>query len=236
MESGEIRKLRDDYQWLVAPVEAAVREVERSAFFSWIARIDSASEFAPVARQLFFHSATLPRAIGLMLAVTPLDRTELYELYAQHAYEEANHHLLLLEWMIERGILIERSEIYRTSPTLETSACINVAYEIALSGDHDLWLATINTALEFCFLRFFVAANARLTALGLSHPYFEAHVGADEQHSVLGLKYLRQPRGDTERHRLLVKALEGVSLWSQMAHSWLGMDGRVRYDVQGGAI
>ena len=60
--------------------------------------------------------------------------------------------------------------------------------------------------------------------LGAGDEYFDVHVEADEHHSIMGLEFLSSV--DPASHRakvLLSKALEGVSLWAAMLHSWIGI-------------
>lgn len=229
----ELEKIRNEHQWLLMPINSAVAHVEKLPFFDWLKNIESPQAFKPVASQIFHHSSTLPKAIGMMLAATPVRRGTLYSVYAEHAHEEADHHLLLLDWMLRNKIITDTNEVYNGEPTLETSACINMGYEFALVGDHDGWLAVINSAVELCFWNFFKVTSRRMHQIGTPHKYFDVHVVADENHSTMGLKYLNGALNMNERRRLIRKALDGISLWTAMVHSWVGIQNLPRFDENG---
>src|SRR5690349_5860142 len=85
------------HDWIIHPLHLAFAQVEKTAFFQWIPGVKSPAEFAPVATQIYHHSATFPKAIGLMLSQMPLSEGKHFRLVAEHAFEEADHHLMLLE-------------------------------------------------------------------------------------------------------------------------------------------
>src|SRR6266545_4038373 len=151
--NGEIATASSNHEWLLDPLNRAASHVEQMPFFEWLAKIESPGEFKPAAIQIFHHSSSFPKVIGMMLGVTPIRRGRLYALYAEHAHEEADHHLLLLEWMLQHRILVCADEAYRMIPTLETSACVNIGYEFAASADHNGWIATIGCGIELCALK-----------------------------------------------------------------------------------
>lgn len=216
--------LADSASWLLEPIIRATSFVQTTPFFSWLRNITQVQEFSEVSRQLFHHSITLPRAIGLMLAATSRHESHLYKLYASHAHEEADHHLLALNWMLQHGIVSSRAELDAMRPTTETTSCINIAYHIAVERDHDMWIATMNTAIERCFWLLFCEVASKMKELGAGHEYFDVHVTADEHHSTAGLAYLSKFAPQSPRAALIVgAALEGISLWTSMIHSWIGM-------------
>jgi hypothetical protein len=230
---SELERIRQEHLWLLMPIQTAMRSIQTAPFFEWLERVDCPKAFAPVATQIFHHSATLPIAIGKMLAATPVKKGLLYQLYAEHAHEEADHHLLLMDWMLEHGLITSTKQAYDCSPTLETTACINLGYEFAVYGDHNGWIATLNSAIEFCFWNFFSVISKKMHDIGAPHKYFDVHVVADQHHSVMGLKYLSDADDAAERARLVRKALDGMTLWSAMVHSWIGIQTSPRFASDG---
>ena len=70
--------------------------------------------------------------------------------------------------------------------------------------------------------------------LGIGDLYFDVHVEADEHHSIMGLEHIdphdpQSPRGK----ELISKALEGISLWASMLHSWVGIDLHPKFNLDG---
>jgi len=233
--ANTLQSLRIEHAWLLTPVENAVRAVVKTPFFETLQNLRQPLDFKPIGIQIFHHSATLPKAIGMMLAATKVREGLLYQVYAEHAHEEADHHLLLLAWMLEHGVVATPEEVYDGQPTLETTSCINIAYEFAAAGDHNGWMATMNSAIELCFWTFFKNTAAKMHEIGTPHRYFDVHVTADEHHSVMGLKYLRD-LDKQERLRLIRRGLDGITLWTAMVHSWIGMSISPRFSLDGNPL
>lgn len=234
IDSESLQRIRASYNWFLKPVTNAVDCVQKMPFFGWMKDQSSILDFKPVATQVYYHSLTLPRAIGLMLSVVPNERSELYQPLSQHAYEEADHHLLLVDWMVSHGLIRRRSDLHGVAPTIETSSCINIAYEIAMSRDCDMWIACMNSAIELCFFRFFSALAPKMHSLGAGHKYFDIHVEADAEHSVMGLKYISCPEENTSGcDRLRSAALNSISLWAGMVHSWIGLTVLPKFNLDG---
>ena len=89
------------YSWLTEPIAAELVTLRKSRFFDWINNLDRPQTFACAARQTFFNSVNMPRALGLMLSQTTPNRGELFRVFAAQALEEADHHTFLFEWMTE---------------------------------------------------------------------------------------------------------------------------------------
>jgi len=224
MENFDPIQVEDEFQWLLSPIRTAFEEIRPLGFFSWVDELKSPQQFAPVAKQIYFHSSTFPKAIGLMLSMIPVERGEVYKVVSEHAYEEADHHLLLLDWMLQQGILQNKSEINKIQPFIETSNCINIGYQYAIERDINAWMAGINGAIEYCFYHFFEKVSKKMHQLGAGHHYFDVHVGADQYHSVMGLKHIEMGGlSAAGRDQLVRKSLNCVSLWTTMVHSWLGI-------------
>lgn len=236
MKSDE-KTLNQEHSWILNPIENAISHICKSTFFEWVKNIDNPIEFENVATQIFHHSATLPKSLGLMLATTPINEGHFYQIYAKHIQDEAPHHIMLLEWMVNNKIINDTTVAYDTIPTIETNACINIGYEIALSRDHEAWITCMNCGIERAFFEFFSRIAPKMNELGVGHQYFDVHVSADAEHSVMGLDLIKPHDPDSLRGRsLIVKALGGLTLWSSMIHSWIGIQNHLNFDLQGNAI
>jgi hypothetical protein len=159
-----------------------------------------------------------------MLGFTAMRENVMMPFYSKHAFGESDHHMLLRDWMRKHGLISHDRELELVLPSIETNACINLAYQLAIEQDRDKWLVTVNSGIERCSNDFFKVVAPKMRALGAGDVYFDVHVEADEHHSIMGLEYLSDI--DPASHRaeqLLSKALEGVSLWASMIHSWIGM-------------
>lgn len=229
--------LADKYQWISEPIARASEYVASMPFFKWVASIQSPLEFKSVATQLFYHSATFPKVMGLMLGNTPLHENHMMKFYSEHAFGEATHHELLMKWMLKHDVLKNREEIKEVITSIETNACINLAYQLAIEQDRDKWLVAINCGIERCSNDFFKAVAPKMHALGVGDVYFDIHVEADEHHSIMGLEYLDTDRITPFRKETLVaKALEGISLWAAMIHSWINIHTMPIFDLEGKII
>ncbi|MGH2412351.1 MAG: iron-containing redox enzyme family protein [Microcystaceae cyanobacterium] len=234
IDPAEIERLRIKHAWITEPIYQASEIVNKLPFFEWVDQLKSPLEFKPAAIQLFYHSATFPKVMGLMLGNTPLSENHMMPFYAKHAYGEADHHQMLMRWMLHHKLLNTPKEIDEVIPTPETNACVNLAYQLAIEQDRAKWLVTINSGIERCSNDFFKAVAPKMHQLGAGDPYFDVHVEADEHHSIMGMDYIDPLDSDSPRGRALIaKALEGISLWTAMLHSWIGLDVFPHFDLDG---
>lgn len=237
IDHAKIRELEDRHAWIVEPIFRASAAVSKMPFYRHISQLRSPLEFKPVATQLYFHSATFPKVMGLMLGLTPFSQNYMMPFYAKHAFGEADHHQMLLEWMLRHGLLSNPEEIDSTIVAVETNACINLAYRLAAEQDRDKWLVTINSGIERCSNDFFKAVAPKMHEIGAGDAYFDVHVEADEHHSIMGLDFIEAQDGSSARaQQLLAKALEGIALWADMLHSWIGMDYHPRFNLDGSLV
>jgi hypothetical protein len=232
-----LARLRKQHGWLVEPIYRASATVLDLPFFSWLRAIERPMDFKPAAVQLYYHSATFPKVMGLMLGLTPMNENFMMPFYAKHAFGEADHHQLLMAWMLKHGVLTSPREMEDVIPTIETSACVNLAYQMAVEQDRAKWLACLNSGIERCSNDFFKVLAPTMQRLGAGHTYFDVHVDADEHHSIMGLEHMEATDpGSPRAKRLVSKALEGISLWAAMLHSWIGMQVFPHFDLTGQVI
>jgi hypothetical protein len=233
----ELAALREKHAWIVEPIYKASSAVLRMPFFDWLRSIRSPLEFGGAAKQLYYHSATFPKVMGIMLGLTSMKENAMMPFYAKHALGESDHHMLLREWMLRHQIIKGADDLDHVVCTIETNACVNYAYQMALEQDRDGWLVGLNSGIERCSNDFFKVASPVMRGLGAGHFYFDTHVEADEHHSIMGLAHI-QPREPSSRDgvRLINKALEGISLWAAMLHSWIGLDVSPRFSLDGALV
>ena len=125
-----LAEIADKYSWIAKPIERASNHVRNMPFFEFIEGMNSPHEFRASALQLYYHSATFPKVMGLMLGMTPLSENHMMSFYAEHASGEATHHQMLLEWMLKHRIIDGFEEIERAITTPETNACVNLVARV----------------------------------------------------------------------------------------------------------
>jgi hypothetical protein len=230
----EINELSQMHKWIADPIQQASNTILDSVFFKWINTISDPKEFGQAAKQLYFHSVTFPKCMSLMCAFTPLTDSKMLPFYTGHAFTEADHHLILMEWMIKHGILKNEKEIHQVLPSIETNACVNLGYQIAVEQDKEKWIVTINSGIELCSHLFFKVIAKKMHEIGAGHHYFDIHVEADEYHSIMGFKHINSYDPKSFRgSQLIAAALEGISLWGSMINSWIGVDYRPKFNNDG---
>jgi len=234
IDAEKLALLCEQHAWIVQPIYRASDAVLDMPFFEWVKGLLSPQAFKPAAVQLYHHSATFPKVMGIMLGLTSMSENHMMPFYAKHAFGEADHHAMLMDWMLRHKLLASADEIKAVIPTTETNACINYAYQMALEQDRDKWLVGLNSGIERCSNDFFKAVAPKMHELGAGDVYFDVHVEADEHHSIMGLDYILPQDAQSARGKALIaKALEGISLWAAMLHSWIGVDIHPRFDLDG---
>ena len=229
--------LRERHAWIVEPIYRASDAVLAMPFFTWVKAIRSPQEFKPAAVQLYHHSATFPKVMGIMLGLTPMAENHMMPFYAKHAFGEADHHAMLMDWMLRHKLLSSPAEIDTVILTTETNACINYAYKMAIEQDRDQWLVGLNSGIERCSNDFFKVIAPKMHEIGAGDVYFDVHVEADEHHSIMGLEYIDPQSANSVRgKKLIAKALEGISLWASMLHSWIGIGLHPRFRLDGSLV
>ena len=234
IDAKKLSILFEKHSWIVKPIYRASDNVLTMPFFKWLNEIQSPQDLKQAAEQLYYHSATFPKVMGLMLGLTPMSENHMMPFYAKHAFGEADHHAMLMDWMLRHKLLFSAEEINAVIPTTETNACVNYAYQMAIVQDRDKWLVGLNSGIERCSNDFFKAVSPKMHQLGVGDAYFDVHVEADEHHSIMGLEHIEphdplSPRGK----ELIAKSLEGISLWASMLHSWIGVDLHPRFNLDG---
>jgi len=228
-----LNKVAAKHAWIASPIQRASDYVRNMPFFDFIDTMTSPHEFKSCATQLYYHSATFPKVMGLMLGMTPNSENHMMGFYAAHASGEAIHHRMLLAWMLRHGIVEAADEVEDVITTPETNACVNLAYQMAVEQDRDKWLVALNCGIERCSNDFFKAVAPKMADLGVGDRYFDVHVEADEHHSIMGLEYITNTLSPKRKQVLIAKSLEGITLWAAMIHSWIGISTFPIFDQEG---
>ncbi|MDK2125965.1 iron-containing redox enzyme family protein [Parachitinimonas caeni] len=228
-----LQELADRHRWIVEPIFRASSYVRKMPFFEFVQGMRSHHDFKPAALQLYHHSATFPKVMGLMLGLTPMSENHMMPFYAEHAFGEGPHHRMLFDWMLHNGVILGEEEVRRVIPTVETNACVNLAYQMAIEQDRDKWLVALNCGIERCSNDFFKVVAPKMYELGVGHAYFDVHVEADEHHSIMGLDHIHTDLSAERQRVLIAKALEGITLWAAMLHSWIGITAVPAFDLDG---
>jgi hypothetical protein len=234
VDKESLARLTERHAWIVGPIYRASDAVLKMPFYEWVHSLKEPIDFKPAAIQLFHHSATFPKVMGLMLGTTPMSENHMMKYYSKHAYGEADHHEMLRDWMVRHKLLGHASEMDAVIPTVATNACVNLAYQLAIEADRYKWVLTINCGIERCSNDFFKAVAPKMSQIGAGDPYFDIHVEADEFHSIMGMEHLDPQDPNTIRGRhLIAKSLEGISLWAAMLHSWIGINMIPQFNLDG---
>lgn len=228
-----LAEIAHKFEWIAAPIHRASTYVLGMPYFEFIRGMSSAHDFRGSAVQLFFHSATFPKVMGLMLGMTPLSENHMMDFYAGHAYSEATHHRMLLDWMLKHELVRDADEVLCVITTPETNACVNLAYQMAVEQNRDKWLVALNCGIERCSNDFFKVLAPKMHELGVGDAYFDVHVDADEHHSIMGLEYLSTELTEHQKTLLVAKSLEGITLWAAMLHSWIGITAFPVFELDG---
>ncbi len=111
IDEALLARLEAEHAWIVAPIYRASTAVKEMPFFAWLRGMKSLREIKPVAVQLYHHSATFPKVMGLMLGSTPMSENFMMPFYGKHAFGEADHHQMLMRWMLRHGVLGSADEL-----------------------------------------------------------------------------------------------------------------------------
>src|SRR3954451_10867397 len=81
VDQAKIDFLRTEHAWVTEPIYRASDLVKEMPFFEWVENLKSPLEFKPAATQIYYHSATFPKVMGLMLGTTPLSENHMMPFY-----------------------------------------------------------------------------------------------------------------------------------------------------------
>ncbi|MGG1759344.1 hypothetical protein NNG64_14320 [Bacillus siamensis] len=97
----ELERVRKQHSWVADPIIKASEEILNEPFFKWLENVQHVKDLKSVVTQLWYHSATFPKVMGVMLGLTSLKENHMMPFYALHIYGEADHHEMLMQWMLK---------------------------------------------------------------------------------------------------------------------------------------
>ncbi|WP_374357164.1 hypothetical protein [Chitinimonas sp.] len=226
-------EIADRHAWIDEPVTRACEYFHSMPFFGFIRKMESHREFKPIAMELYHYAVAFPKVMGLMLGLVSYSESYMTPIYAEQIYGQRANHRLLFDWMIKTRLVSGAEELNRYIPGVETNACINFAYQLAIEQDRDKWLAAVGFGFERCNRDLFSMVAPKMYELGADHTCFDKYDGVAD---VKVLDYLNDNLDSRRRKIILSKVLEGITLWAAMLHSWIGIATMPMFDLDGRVI
>ena len=208
-------------KWLLDSAEAYRAQIKRGPFFDMLARAERPNDLQWV-HQLVHQSREFTQSLCLRYSLCHDRRYQ--SVFAEHAFEEADHPDQLLAWMDKHGFLAG-VEAGGVPPTLETLNCLSFCWRSAMREPHDVQIVALNVLSEGVALDFYSAVIPVLERLGmLSGRYWKVHRDVDADHLRLGLDLCGDVAADTPRGRTYHRVLwQAAGLYHQMLSSWVGV-------------
>lgn len=207
-------------EWLLNHAETYRSQLRQGPFFKRLADVERPSDLHWV-HQLVHQSREFTQALCLRYSLCHDKRYQ--SIFAEHAFEEADHPDQLIAWMTKNGFL-ENAEAGSVPATMETISCLSFCWRSAAREPHDVQVVGLNVLSEGVALDFYTAVIPVLKNLDvLSGRYWKVHREVDADHLRLGLDRC----GDVEEsspqgllyHHVLWQA---ACLYHQMLSSWVG--------------
>ncbi len=207
-------------EWLLDYAETYRAQLREGPFFKNLSRAERPNDLQWV-HQLVHQSREFTQALCLRYSLCHDRRYQ--SVFAEHAFEEADHPDQLLSWMGKNGFL-DDTEPGGVPPTLETLNCLSFCWRSAMREPHDVQVVALNVLSEGVALDFYSAVIPVLEKLGiLSGRYWKIHREVDAEHLRLGLDLCGEVEPDSPKGRLYQRVLwHSASLYHQMLSSWVG--------------
>jgi hypothetical protein len=206
-------------KWLLNQSERYRARIRSGPFFTRLAQVERPSDLTWI-HQLLHQSREFTQAICLRYSLCH-DKTY-QRIFAEHAFQEADHPDQLVDWMGRYGFLSG------AAPALPASqdTLNNLAYcwRAAVRESHDVQIVALNVVSEGVAHDFFAAVLPVLDRLGLSNgSYWQLHQEIDARHLQLGLEQCGDTAIDSPRGQLYQRVVWHASaLYHQMLSSWVG--------------
>jgi Iron-containing redox enzyme len=207
-------------QWLLDQAQRYRAQLQTGPFFQHLATIERPSELAWV-HQLIHQSREFTQALCLRYSLCHDQRYQ--RIFAEHAFEEADHPDQLIAWMGQHGFL-DGTEPGATPATQETLNSLAFCWRSAAREPHDLQVIALNVMSEGVALDFYAAVIPVLQNLGLlSGRYWKVHREVDSHHLSLGLDLCGDVAPDSPTGMRYQRVLRhAATLYHQMLSSWVG--------------
>jgi hypothetical protein len=204
-------------EWLIALSEQYREQIRSGPFFKAIANAERPSDLRWV-HQLIHQSREFTQALCLRYSLCHDRRYQ--SIFAEHAFEEADHPDQLLAWMEKHGYETETL----VPPTYETLNSLAFCWRSALHDPHDVQVVALNVLSEGVAFDFYSAVIPVLEKLEmLSGRYWKVHRDVDLAHLRLGLDRCGDVAPDSPQGCWYQRVLwQGASLYHQMLASWVG--------------
>jgi hypothetical protein len=206
--------------WLLQQAERYRSQIQSGPFFKKLARVEHPNDLKWV-HQLIHQSREFTQALCLRYS---LCRDKRYQaIFAEHAFEEADHPDQLIAWMGKHGFLVD-AEPGSVPATQETVNSLAFCWRAAVHEPHDVQVVALNVLSEGVALDFYSAVIPVLGQLNiLSGRYWKVHREVDEHHLQLGLDLCGDVTPDSATGMRYQRVLcHASNLYHQMLSSWVG--------------
>ena len=206
--------------WLLKDAERYRAQIQAGPFFKKLARVESRGDLKWV-HQLVHQSREFTQALCLRYS---LCRDKRYQaIFAEHAFEEADHPDQLIAWMDKHGFL-EGAEPGDVPATQETINNLAFCWRSAVHEPHDHQVVALNVLSEGVALDFYSAVIPVLGGLDLlSGRYWKVHREVDAHHLQMGLDLCGDVTPESPTGMSYQRVLwHSANLYHQMLGSWVG--------------
>jgi hypothetical protein len=206
-------------QWLLDQAQTYRSQLRTGPFFQNLASVQRPSDLTWV-HQLVHQSREFTQALCMRYSLCHDKRYQ--KIFAEHAFEEADHPDQLIAWMGQHGFL-DDTEPGAEPATQETLNSLASCWRSAVREPHDVQVIALNVMSEGVALDFYSAVIPVLHQLGLlSGRYWKVHREVDSHHLSLGLDLCGDVTPDSPTGRLYQRVLwHAATLYHQMLSSWV---------------
>ena len=207
-------------QWLLDYSEKYRSQLRQGPFFERLARAERPNDLQWV-HQLVHQSREFTQALCLRYSLCQDKRYQ--PVFAEHAFEEADHPDQLIKWMNLHGFL-NGTEAGSVPATLGTMNTLSYWWRSAMQDPHDVQVVALNVMSEGVAFDFYSSVIPVLDKLKiLSGRYWKVHADVDTHHLAMGLDLCGDVAPDSPRGMLYQRVLwQAACLYHQMLSSWVG--------------
>ena len=207
-------------EWLLDHAERYRSQLRSGPFFRRLTAVEKPSDLTWI-HQLVHQSREFTQALCLRYS---LCHDKSYQsIFAEHAFEEADHPDQLLTWMGKHGFFegVSPNAVPATPETLNT---LGYCWRSAVHEPHDMQVVALNVISEGVAFDFYSAVIPVLDKLGiLSGRYWKVHAEVDTHHLQMGLDRCGDVQADSPKGRQYQRVVQhSASLYHQMLASWVG--------------
>jgi len=207
-------------QWLLNYSDKYRSQIRQGPFFEKLDRAKRPNDLQWV-HQLVHQSREFTQALCLRYSLCQDKRYQ--PVFAEHAFEEADHPDQLIAWMKAHGFL-NGTEAGSVPATLETMNTLSFCWRSAMRDPHDVQIVALNVLSEGVAFDFYTSVIPVLDKLKiLSGRYWNVHTDVDAHHLSMGLDLFEEVAPDSPKGMLYHRVLwQAACLYHQMLSSWVG--------------